>query len=247
MDQKIQQKRPARKGVLGAIVALLILACLTCAGFLGYYVFQVESIQIKGNRLFSADEIIFLSGIRKGDNLFAVSVDKVKSGFAEQPFLSLVSLERKWPSTIVLNVSERKAIAAVTFDQKYILIAEDGTALKIQNEAQDYLVVEGLGVTAAAVGAKVQGATDYQLYVMNLLYTRIAKSTCKASIVGMNMRDPAAVTLKTSSGITIRLGTEENMETKFAWLENLLPRLMDEGKRYGTLDVTGSTGASYIP
>ena len=247
MEQRTQQKRPARKGVLGAIVALLILACLTCAGFLGYYVFQVESIEIKGNHLFSADEVISLSGIQKGDNLFAVSAEKVKSSLAAQPFLSLVSLQRRWPSTIVLNVSERKAMVAVSFDQKYILIAEDGTALKIQNDAQDYLVADGLGVTSSAIGAKVQGATEYQLYVMSLLCTRIAKSPCKASIVGMNIRDPAAVILKTNCGISIRIGTEENLEKKFLWVENLLPRLMEEGKRYGTLDVTGSTEASYIP
>ena len=247
MKQGAQQKKPARKGRLGAVIVLLILACLTCAGFLGYYVFQVESIEVKGNHLFSAEEIITLSGIQKGDNLFAISTQNVKSALAAQPFLTLVRLDRKWPSTIVLNISEKKAVAAVTFDRKYILIAEDGMALRIQNDAQDYLVVEGMGVTAAAVGAKIQGATEYQLYVLNLICTQITKSACKSSIVGINLRDPAAVTLKTGCGITIRIGTEENLDLKFAWIENLLPRKMEEGRTYGTLDVTGSNGASYIP
>ncbi len=237
----------ARKGRLGAVIALLILACLTSAGFLGYYVFQVESIEVLGNRLFSAEEIITLSGIQKGDNLFAVSEDQVKNGLAAQPFLTLTRLDRKWPSTIVLNISEKKAVAAISFDRKYILIAQDGMALKIQTDSKDYLVVDGMGVTAAVVGAKIQGATEYQLYVLNLICAKVATSACKASIVGMNLRDPAAVTLQTVCGITIRIGSEENLDMKFTWIENLLPRKIEEGTTYGTLDVTGSHGASFIP
>ena len=53
--------------------------------------------------------------------------------------------------------------------------------------------------------------------------------------------------LSTSIGVTIRLGNDDNLEQKFVWIDTLLPRLEQEGRRYGTLDVSGTSGASFIP
>ncbi len=247
MQEKTRKRKTQHSGVRGAVITLLILACLTCAGFLGYYVFQVETIEVEGNHLFTGDEIIGLSGVCAGDNLFSVSADQVEEGLKQQPYISLVSVERKWPSTIILHVKEREAVAAVSYDKRYLLVAQDTTVLKMQTEANDYIVVDGMGVVAAVVGATLQGPTAYQIHVMDILTQQISQSACAASISTIDLRDPAAMTMTAGCGITIRLGTEENLQTKFTWIENLLPRLEQEGKRYGVLDVSGSSGASYIP
>jgi cell division protein FtsQ len=242
-----REGKEGKQGAAGAVIALVVLACLACAGMLGYYVFRVETVEVSGNKLFTTEEIVALSRIQAGENLFAVSADSVRAGFAAEPFLDLVKLERKWPSTVVLHIGEREAAAAVAYDKQYLLVSSDGTVLRMQDEAGDYVVVDGMGVTAAVTGALAQGPTSYQLHVMAVLCEHMRQSACAASFVRMNLRDPAAIAIETDSGIAIRLGTEENLAQKFAWIDNLLPRLQQEGKRYGTLDVSGTGGASYIP
>lgn len=242
-----QRTKAKRNGFKSAVIALMILAVLTCAGFLGYKIFKVQRIVVSGNRLFASEEVIALSGIQKGDNLFAVRESTVKKGVEAEPYLTLVKMERRWPSTIALTVTEREAVAAVAYDGQYLIVGDDGTVLRMQSDPQDYIIANGMGVTAAAKGAKMQGPTTYQIHVMSLLSSQIRSSTCKASIEHMDIRDPASIVLYARCGIAIRLGTEENLAQKFVWIQTLLPRLEAEGKRYGTLDVSGSTGASYNP
>ena len=56
-----------------------------------------------------------------------------------------------------------------------------------------------------------------------------------------------AIHVKLDTGMTLRLGTIDNVDAKLGWVETLMPRLTEEGKITGTLDVTGENGASYIP
>ncbi|MFR4009352.1 MAG: hypothetical protein ACLT0Y_08820 [Christensenellales bacterium] len=62
----------------------------------------------------------------------------------------------------------------------------------------------------------------------------------------MDIAQPAAVHIKTDTGMTIRIDAD-NLDSKINWLNTLMPRLIQEGKLTGTLDVTGEKGASYIP
>ena len=241
-------KQKAKRGPLrGALIVLLMLACLTCAGFLSYYVFQVTQIEVSGSGVFSAEEIVQLSGVQLGQNMFAVTKSQVEQGLAQEPMVVVERVERRWPSTVVIHVSERSVMAAVQYDGQYLLIAEDGMVLDIGAQAQGAFAVTGLGVTGAAKGAVLTGPSAYEMRVLTQVAQRAAASAVADKLTTLDMTDPTMMNLSTSIGVTIRLGNDDNLEQKFVWIDTLLPRLEQEGRRYGTLDVSGTSGASFIP
>ena len=247
---KYRRKKKKRKAHSwrGPLLVLLVLAVLSGAAYLGYRVFKIKEIAVEGNSAFTQEQIVSLSGIHLEDNLFLLRTDAIKAAVETNPYLTLTKVQRVLPDRIILHVEEKKVAAAVPLGGQYAYIDGEGTVLEIANEAGIYPVANGLGPTGANLGETLAGPTDYQWHVFQTVLLPIMQSAeISESITGIELSEPTAVTLSTKQGITIRIGDEENMETKLQWIQTLLPRLIDEGKRFGTLDVTGTTGASFIP
>lgn len=230
------------------MLVLLVLAVLSGAAYLGYRVFKIKEIAVEGNSAFTQEQIVNLSGIHLEDNLFLLRTNEIKAGIEANPYLVLTEVQRVLPDKIVLHVQEKKVAAAVPLGGQYAYIDGEGTVLEIANEAGSYPIANGMGPTGANLGEKLAGPTDYQWHVFQTVLLPVMQTAeISEHITGIELSEPTAVTLSTKQGITIRIGDEENMETKLQWLKTLLPRLIDAGKRFGTLDVTGTTGASFIP
>lgn len=244
--QKTKKKKAHRWR--GPLLVLLVLAVLSGAAYLGYRVFKIKEITVEGNNVIPQEQIIALSGIHLEDNLFLIRTGQVRQGIETNPYLIFVKVQRILPDKVVLHVTERQAVAAVPMGGQYVLIDAEGIVLEITNQAGDYPVANGLGPTGANLGERLVGPTDYQWRVFQAVLLPIMQTEeVSEHISGIELSEPTAVTLSTKQGITIRIGDEENMDTKLQWIRTLLPRLIDEGKRFGTLDVTGTTGASFIP
>ena len=239
--------RPMGKRVRAAWLVLLTLAILTATVFLGHYVFLITEISVEGNERFTPQEIITRAGIQVGDSSLRIDEKKAKAAFEEDTYISLTAIRRKGPSHVVLVVAEKKPSAAVTYGGEYILLASDGMVLDSVPGTEGLPICTGLSVSAAIKGNKVQGVEDYAIYAFGLVTDAFAKSLVAGEITGIDMQNPTSINLTTQSGIRIRLGTCEDLALKISHIEQTLPRLIDEGKRWGTLDATGPSGVSYIP
>lgn len=239
--------RKKNKKKFYGFILLLTLLILCGIAALGYFVFEIEQIQVEGSDRFSDEEIIALSGVQTGQNLFLVSKKQIKENIERQPYLQFTDLSYELPSTLILHVTEKKAYGAVPFDGQYAFIDEKGIVLQLSAEANNVPVVEGFGPTAATLGAQIQGPSVYQLYVFEQIMPRILEQSFAETIESIDVSQPAAVHLKTDTGMTIRIGNVDDLDTKISWLATLMPRLAEEGKLTGTLDVTGKSGASYVP
>ena len=179
--------------------------------------------------------------------MFAVTRAQVEKGLSEEPMVTVEKVQRRWPSTIVIHVRERSVLAAVQYDGQYLFIAEDGMVLELGAQAQGAFPVTGLGVTGAKKGAVLTGPSAYQMQTLTQVVQRAGASAVSDKLTSLDMTDPTMMYLTSSLGVKIRLGNDDNLEQKFTWIDSVLPRLEQEGKRYGTLDVSGTSGASFIP
>lgn len=240
-----KQKKKNKK--LHWVVLLLALVMLCGCAALGYFVFEIKEIKVEGSQRFSQEEVIAQSGVQLGQNLFLVSKSQVKTNIELQPYLHFERISYELPGTIVLHVSEKTAYGAVYYDGQYAFIDENGVVLQLSDQPNGVPLIEGFAPTAASLGAQIQGPTAYQLYAYGQIMPRLMAQSYADKIVEMDITQPAAVHIKTDTGMTIRMGSADNLDTKINWLNTLMPRLIQEGKLTGTLDVTGEKGASYIP
>lgn len=120
---------------------LLIMAAIVAAVIFGVAIFfKVNTVEVQGNSIYSAEEIRSASGIQKGDNLFTLNKEAAAGSIkASLPYVETVSIIRFLPDKIVIEVKESDATFAVTTDTNTTwLINSVGKALEqISDSAPD--------------------------------------------------------------------------------------------------------------
>ncbi len=94
--------------------------------------FKVNTIEVQGNSVYSADQIIEASQIQQGDNLLtvnkALAVGNIKAAL---PYVEDVSIARSLPDGIIIQVRESTISFAVMTDTNTCwLIGPGGKALE---------------------------------------------------------------------------------------------------------------------
>lgn len=120
---------------------LLIMAAIVAAVIFGVAIFfKVNTVEVQGNTIYSAEEIRSASGIQKDDNLFTLNKEAAAGSIkASLPYVETVSIIRFLPDKIVIEVKESDATFAVTTDTNTTwLINSVGKALEqISDSAPD--------------------------------------------------------------------------------------------------------------
>lgn len=241
---KLRKKN--KKRFYGFILVLtLLLLCGLAA--LGYFVFEIKEIKVEGSQRFSQEEVIAQSGVQVGQNLFLVSKKTAESQSRGAALFAVFPCFLRPSQHAYHPCNGKTAYGAIPFDGRYAFVDETGKVLQLSDEANSVPVVQGMGATAAVEGEMIQGPSSYQMHVFGTLMPKLFAQSYADRIVEVDLTQPAAIHVNLDTGMTIRLGTIDNVDTKLGWVETLMPRLIEEGKITGTLDVTGENGASYIP
>ena len=103
------------RGRLGKILLFLCVVAVLAAMTVGATVFfQVEQIEVSGNQRYTQEEIIEISGIRNGDNLFRMNKFAIQDHVKEEmPYIEDILIRRRLPNTITIAVKEWGAVAQV--------------------------------------------------------------------------------------------------------------------------------------
>src|SRR5699024_2451273 len=134
-----------RWGVLVGLVSLLVLGyVLMFTPLLG-----VNTVRVEGADHVSTARIRDKAGVQQDTPLLRVDTAAVQGRVATLPQLSGVEVSRSWPSTIVVSVTERAAVAAVEVDQGFRLVDRHGVAYRtVDDKPADLPVVLPSGAAA---------------------------------------------------------------------------------------------------
>jgi cell division protein FtsQ len=134
--------------------------------------FGVKEIVVLGATKRTSDEIAREAGISVGQNVFSLDLDEARAKVMADARVAEVTLSRRLPSTVVIQITEREAAAVVPLGETY-LATRDGDVFKRMEggEGADLPIVTG--ITADAVAEDREGtrrtikraidlATDYE-------------------------------------------------------------------------------------
>ena len=133
--------------ICGAIVAALLLF------------FKVDTLEVQGNARYTEEEILDITGIEYGQNLFLLDRHAIADQITGQlPYIQSVKIRRDLPDTIVIEVSEAEAVAAVMSEGDAWLISPKGKLLErvTPAEAEQYLQVVGCTLLLPTEGATME-------------------------------------------------------------------------------------------
>lgn len=235
-----KQKRPwAWRRILSRLfrvtVSLVSLALLTCGGVLAARMllsseyFSVTLVRVENQQRLGQEEILALSDIRQGTNIFDLDLDMIGRKIEENPWVSSARVERVFPDEVVIRITEREPQAIVTLDYLYYVDVAGEIFKRLDSkDILDYPLVSG--IDRQMLLDQPENARRQLRDAMKLLAELNQRKIFRIEEVSeVHIDQPEGMTLYTyQGGVPIHLGHGEFMD-KLDCLEGvyreLQPRL----------------------
>lgn len=117
-------------GTLGKIASFAHDKTLSVTAGMG---FRVKEIIITGRHRTEPKELLAALGIRQGDAIFATDIDIAQAKLSEISWAKEVSVTRRLPDAIVIDLKEREPVALWQYQKKISVIDGTGRALTSKN------------------------------------------------------------------------------------------------------------------
>src|SRR5690606_30969396 len=117
------------RGVAGVLFALAIsIACVI--GLVRYTHesprFAIDTIEVTGTVQRTPEEVMQRGKIQRGDNIFALDLEKARKSILEDPYIETATIARKLPGTLHIEVTEREPAALVSLSGQLYLATREG-------------------------------------------------------------------------------------------------------------------------
>jgi cell division protein FtsQ len=120
------------------MTALVTIMLLSLAVLLWVYtstgVLNIKNIDVKGNYILGTNYLRSLSGITADTHLIKMDVKAAENALLSEPYVASVSISRRFPNTVVLDIVEREPQASILQNGKYHLVDQHGVVLASTDE-----------------------------------------------------------------------------------------------------------------
>lgn len=236
------QKKEAVKGAVrahGPSAAKGLLAAVITAGLVWGGVelrawalssprFQLQEVAFTGLSRASRAELVKLSGLAMGQNLFGLEVPALEKAMLQHPWVRSVEVTRHFPATVSVQVQEHTPEALVVLGDLYVLDAEGEPFKRVTpGDGLDLPLVTGVERDAyvkepEAVRARLRAALE-----VSRAYAAL-KPGRHERLSEVRVEEGEALALVTVAGQEVRLG-EGNTEAKLSRLVRVRRELSAKG------------------
>ncbi len=201
-----------RQGIRWA-VAVLVLALLVGVGWVFGFspVFATRTVAVSGVEELSKADVLAAAAVVPGTPLVRMDTGQVAERVAGLPPVAEVTVTRRWPATIQIAVTERRARLAIAAGGGYLLA--DGTGVVFRAVA---VAPSGLVVVDA-------DPSDQQVLVdVGTVFSALSpQAAARVSRLAAPSRD--GIELRLRDGSRVIWGSAEDSELKGQVLDDLLP------------------------
>lgn len=200
--------------------------------------------------IYSTQEILDAADIQPGDNIFLIKKRAIESAILEsRGFVDTVSIDRKLPDTVVINVRESKLLAYVEHEGSYYVlnrkceILSKGDATSVAG----HIMITGIQPLAPRVGEQLalgeseSAKKNYLADVMEMLMEK----DIYGQVQWIDVSNVSSLKFRYRGNITVDLGKNEALGRKFDMLESILADLAENDK--GTINLAKLGEGHFIP
>ncbi len=247
MNAKVY-KFPSKKNKHISIGLIIFIVGIVTLSFyiLNIQVFIIKNIEVDGNYYLSKNDVVSLSGIHTGVNIFAVNLDKIKENLQRDPHIKNIDIRRALPNSIIIEVNERNEVAVIPYNGVYLHIDEDGYVIEVSKEYQDAKlpILSGFNIKKFMAGQYLD--TDRTtMYNRSLSILKSLKDNDMEDMISEVRVDGGKIVLISSGGLVIEFNAEENIGYRLSFLKSVLIDLTSKNTKGGFVIVNESGNIVY--
>ena len=183
--------------------------------------FQVNGFDVEGNFSMTDEKVIALSGIEPGDNIFYAGLGSARRSLRENPFVEDVTIRRKLPDRIVVQLTERRSVGYIVTTDGYVQVGEDGRLLAIQQSLSNYSLPVISGVELSELPA-IGGFIQNEKLKQALEVLQHCDQSLLNNIAELNVGQDYYILAYTNQKVEVRLGGLDNIEQRLQDLNQIL-------------------------
>ena len=253
MPKKRKTRRRRRRGGLGRLLrplSVLLTAVAVVAALTMF--FKVSTVEVTGSSRYRDGEVAAASGVELGDNL--VLLDKYRIAqriYTERPYVTEARINRKFPSTLVLEVTETTAVASIQGAGGYWLLSAGEKLLEAVDEtgAQDYLRITGLEAVNPAVSARLELPEDSPITLERLgqLLSAMERLEMLGRADGLDLSDRSDLVLGYDGRFQVIISYDADFDYKLLCLLEAVKCLEPNERGTIRLNMKEANKAHFIP
>ena len=186
--------------------------------------FNIKYIRVENNNIVTSEEIIYLSGIREGENLFKVNKFITKSNIKKNTYIEDVEIKRELPYGIVINVKERVPTYLLEVENsKYAYINNQGYILEISSMKLNLPIIKSYKTTEIIPGQRLIVEDLEKLEIVLKIMENAKLNEISDLITQIDINDATNIILYLEGeGKTVYIGDATNINTKILLLKKCL-------------------------
>ncbi len=214
--KKMSRRRKLKKHILTVLLAITVL----CVGIVLVFslFFKINTVTVNGDNIYSDKMVVEKSGVVTGTNLFRVNEKNLSEKLSKElPYIKCVTLERKLPDTLIINIEATREIAAVTTKGGFVLLDETGKVLDKNASIlkENVAVINNVKLKECEEGGIVALTDEKKTETLIKLFDAIKKSNLEL-LTEIDLKNVNDIKIKYDDRITFEVGSLINIETKLA-------------------------------
>lgn len=241
-----EQKTKNKNKIKTIFFLVLVIFIAICIYLLTSATYNIKSIEIEGNKVLTDEEVINLSNIKTGQNIFTTLEVVTKVKMKENGYIEDVKIKKKYPDKIKIQVKERqKAYQVLTETGCYIYIDEQGYILDYSLDKLDLKVITGMSISESQV-KEIKRLEKKDLDKMErILHIReqAQKIGIEQDVEQIDVNDEYIIHLKDDK-IIINIGDATDLSERMFFVKAILK---EENNNPGTIYVNGNINEGFAP
>ena len=239
--EKYKRKMLTRRIVAFSVLAVIVVLCIC----LFTPIFGVSEIVVEGNQRLNAEEIIQISNIKQGQNIFRINTKKTASKIEELAYVDDAEIVRKFPTKIKIVLDESTEDIIVDTPTEFIVATIGGKVLYKTTDVTEVPVpiVKGIQVKSAEVAKQIETENEDDS-IKDISYIEcFFGSAYWSEIDVIDATDESNFMMIMRSGLRVTFGpldTIESLERKISMLDAIIPQVKPTERSY--LDLTTDKG-----
>ncbi len=247
--KKTKAKKTVRPRVLVAVLffAILIVVGGSYCMYLGWEwlhstpLFAVQEIKINGINRVKKEWVLHAIDIKEGENILGLKKETIKERILKNPWIKAIKISTDFPHTLVIDIVERRAIAALKDKGKTYLLDLDGEIFKVAEGKEAEGLIEIEGINAHVNGDKTPKYIEKFKEFVRLVNKR-GRILCEKNIESVGFDGKSMVVTTRGSRIPLVFSMDQGLKVQFRRAESILFHLYSSGKYRHVKTVNLSVG-----
>ena len=133
LEDRIPKLKEQRRRKANRRLVLLLILFFTMIVVIAYSqspLSHVKTITIKGNGVYSAEEVVSQSGLSNNTNIWKIKKEETVSKIQRLSEIKKAEIKIRWPNTVIIFIKEYKRIAYLKQGNKFFPIMDNGKIIK---------------------------------------------------------------------------------------------------------------------